>query len=85
MRHQASGKFSQQAPVGMKMCCPRGLAASQSWIGGLVWLLRLSLLRRSAPVGFAAASASRCSSYPAVLRARVVRVVAWPSRTRNAP
>ena len=30
MRHQASCRFSQQAPFGMNTCCRRGCPASQA-------------------------------------------------------
>src|ERR687898_2833584 len=43
-RHQPSWRFSQQAPLGIKVCWLRGWSVSQVLVEELVWLERLSVI-----------------------------------------
>ena len=43
MRHHASTKLSQHAPLGMKAWTRRGWSTSHSWSALLVWLVKLSV------------------------------------------
>jgi len=57
-RHQASCKFSQQAPTGMKTWRMRGCSASQARVEKLEWLDRLSVMTAISPVGLACSTAA---------------------------
>jgi hypothetical protein len=47
MLHQASTRFSQEAPVAVKCWCTRGCAASQAWAAGIECVDELSTMRCS--------------------------------------
>jgi hypothetical protein len=57
-RYQPSWRFSQQAPVGMKVCWMRGWSTSQVRVETLEWLDRLSVITMMAPSGLVASTAA---------------------------
>jgi hypothetical protein len=59
-RHQPSWRFSQQAPLGMKVCWMRW-SVSQVLVEELVWLERLSVITMMVPTGLAVSTATRRS------------------------
>src|SRR5258708_9117070 len=84
-RHQPSVRLSQAAPTGMKAWWIRGWVASQSRMGPLVWLDRLSAIRYRSPWGEAWASVCSRLRYPAVVRAGAVSLQHLPRAHAQPP
>jgi hypothetical protein len=59
MRHQASWRFSQHAPIGMNTWRMRGWAASQVRVKKLEWLDSLSVITAISSTGLAASTAGQ--------------------------
>src|SRR5919112_4647650 len=85
IRHPASCRFSQQAPLGMNTCSMRGCPASQARVATLEWLERLSVITTSVPVGLACSSRERNACQEALLRDGAQQVTACPSAIRRPP
>jgi hypothetical protein len=85
MRHQASCRFSQQAPFGIETGSMRGCPASQARVARLEWLDRLSVITAVAPVGLACSSRARNVCQWVLLREGAQHVTACPSPIRRPP